>query len=194
MFRHSMDAFLSFDPECIVIVVVHPDYLDNPEILSTTETENGIYFTAGGESRIESVKNGLDKANSLSDELSLDKKLAKVFIHDGARPNVTAELIERGAGKVEKGRGAIPVVPVVDSIRELTDEGSVAVDRSRYVAVQTPQVFMLEDISDAYSGIKEESTLTDDASVAERAGIKINLYTGDSNNFKVTNPSDFKRL
>ena len=118
-----------------------------------------------------------------------------VFIHDAARPLVTPELIARGASTLVPGNGAVPVVPVTDSLRHIGPCNSVSVSRSEYVAVQTPQVFFLSDILDAYESVEmSDPTLTDDASVAERFGLGIILFDGDPENIKITHPKDFNIL
>lgn len=190
MFWWSVLAFRRFDPECRIILVVHPDFID---AFSDEEESTGIPLlkVPGGSSRIESVRNGLTRILSeCPDGAGSDE--VRVFIHDAARPLVTPELIARGAEMAGKGVGAIPVVALSDSIRRLTAEGSEAADRAAFVAVQTPQIFMLPDIAAAYDAVKEGRGLTDDASVAERFGLKIVTFSGDPANFKVTNPNDLK--
>lgn len=191
----SVDAFRKFDPDIRIVLVVHPDFLDRwSEILESEEREErgvGPDFmkVKGGESRIESVKNAL---RELAGE-EIDGEEATVFIHDAARPFVTPDLIQRGSAEVKEGRGAVPVVTLSDSIRMITPGGTKAVDRSHYVAVQTPQVFRLSDIRKAYDALVDTAGMTDDASVAENFGLEIVTYKGDTNNFKITNPEDFRR-
>lgn len=191
LFWRSVDAFRDFDPHCSIILVVHPYFLENWDAVfgdEEKEEEISVFKTEGGATRIESVRKGLEFVASLPD-FTED---SVVFIHDSARPNVSPQLIGRGAATVNARVGAVPAVPLSDSIRQLTGEGSRAVDRSEYVAVQTPQVFLAGDIIEAYKAVKSEDGLTDDASVAERAGIHIDLYEGDPSNIKITHPSDFK--
>lgn len=195
LFWRSVEAFRTFDSECRIVLIVHPDYLERwDELFGAEERELGfeIAKTGGGVSRIESVKNGLEFIRGLLTEEQRSE--ARVFIHDSARPGVSAELIRRGSHAVGRGRGAVPVIPLADSIRRLDGAGSKAVARKDYVAVQTPQVFMFEDIYKAYSRVSADSDFTDDASVAENSGIPITLYEGAPENFKVTTPEDFKRL
>lgn len=184
----SVLAFREFDPEVKIVLAIHPDYIQRFGELFPEEDTSDLILTEGGATRIESVENALKAISSLA--LAEDK----VFIHDAARPAVTSDLIYRGSETVGSGVGAVPVVPLSDSIRQLIPEGSKAVDRAGYVAVQTPQIFLFEDIRKAYSGITDTKSLTDDASVAERAGIKISTFPGDTANLKVTNPEDFHRI
>lgn len=190
----SVDAFRAFDPSCRIVLVIHPDFLSRwDDLFAEEERERGLAFlkVAGGKSRIASVRNALESIHAL--EKGNDRKDIKVFIHDAARPFVTPALIGRGAATVSPGRGAVPVVPLSDSIRKITPEGSVSVDRGDYASVQTPQIFHLNDIYWAYAMVEDESGLTDDASVAERSGVPIDTFEGDAANFKITNPSDFSR-
>ena len=115
---------------------------------------------------------------------------AWVAVHDGVRPFATPEMIGRCFAAAEQHQAAIPVVPMIDSLREREKEGgSHPVDRSRYVAVQTPQVFALPLLKRAYeqpfSGL-----FTDDASVVEALGEKVAEVEGLRENIKVTTPFD----
>lgn len=193
----SVEAFKNFDEDCRVVLAVHPDYLANWDALFGEEEKALKYDlvkVAGGSSRIESVRNGLRKIKDISDKDASSKEEIKVFIHDAARPLVTPELIGRGEEKIEKGVGAVPVIPVTDSLRQVGPDGTWPVDRQNYVAVQTPQIFLLDDILAAYEAVSEEKGLTDDASVAEKFGLRVEVFEGDPENIKVTNPSDFKRF
>lgn len=186
----SVNAFLRFDPECHIILVVHPAFLATwKEQFGEEERKLGVelYKIAGGESRFESVKQGLLHILAIEDAPGD----AVVFIHDGARPLVTSQLIERGYKKISRGKGAIPVVPLTDSIRIKNGKGSRAVNRSDFMAVQTPQIFYFDDIFHAYNQVDNTDSLTDDASVAESYGLNIISFPGDPSNLKVTNPEDF---
>lgn len=187
----SVDTFKNFDPECQIILAVHPFYLQNWDSeFGAEEKERSLELIKieGGNSRIQSVKNCLSYLRK--NEKSFDLKNAKIFIHDAARPFVSEGIIRRGIDEVSRGVGAVPAVPVSDSLRLINNEGSVAVDRSKYVAVQTPQIFLYEDIAGAYDNVISEEALTDDASVAEKFGIKIKIFEGDTSNKKITNPED----
>lgn len=191
---HSIKSFMEYDPACKIIVVVHPDYIGywEREIKYKYPDFDQVAVTEGGTSRIQSVKNGLD---FIKKEIKPKDPLPEepiVFIHDGARPFITPSLIGRGERTVASGVGAIPVVPLSDSIRMKEKEGTKTVNRMDYVAVQTPQIFNFDEIYNAYSNIKSDSNLTDDASIGEKHGLKIITFEGDSYNIKITNPIDFK--
>lgn len=125
-------------------------------------------------------------------------------MHDGARPLVTdrviANAIDRCMNAPDGFCGAVPAVAVTDSLRRLDGKGaekSASVDRSLYVAVQTPQVFPADKLLAAYAKAENEGygpTLTDDASAIERAfGLVPVLSAGDPDNIKITHPSDLLR-
>lgn len=142
---------------------------------------------AGGDSRWASVRNALETIPHSGGD-------AVVMVHDAARPLITRHVADRLLEALADGHdGAVPCVAVVDSIRHLRPDGSsVAVARSDYRCVQTPQAFMLEDLRRAYAmGYSPE--MTDDASVMEAAGMKdIALVDGDDVLMKITRPGDLE--
>ncbi len=181
----SMQAYYREDCTTRIIVVMHPDYIGFWQSLYDSLPESDRIpheICAGGDSRAASVSNGL---SALAPE---DGTL--VGVHDAARPLVSVNLIRRSWEAAAKHGCAVPAVAVSDSLRHLEAGGSVAVRRSEYVAVQTPQTFRSEILKDAY---RQELTpdFTDDASVAEAAGYTVALFEGAPDNMKVTNPSDF---
>ena len=138
---------------------------------------------AGGETRWHSVKNALD---SIGDPDGVDV----IAVHDGVRPLVSAELIERVFGMARHDGSAIPVVLLNDSVRQVDDDGeSHALDRSSLRAVQTPQAFAARLLMEAYQQ-PYQKTFTDDASVVEAAGHQVALVMGDPRNLKITRPMD----
>jgi 2-C-methyl-D-erythritol 4-phosphate cytidylyltransferase len=135
----------------------------------------------GGNERFYSVLNGL---NALPDEDGL------VAIHDGVRPCVSIDAINEAFASAEKLGNAIVAVLSKDSLRMVDDGKSVAVDRSKYYLIQTPQVFNLSLLKKAYSSAAYQTIFTDDASVFEHAGHQINLVKGEYTNIKITTPED----
>lgn len=184
MFLHSVERFREVDPETEIILVINESYRD--EFLRAI---GGIKLTvtSGGASRLESVSHALRLVPDVPGHL--------VAVHDAARPLVDTTLIQRGWKTAEEYGAAVPCVPLSDSIRTLEADGSKAADRSRFVAVQTPQVFDAPMLKRAYAAIagmteRERTVLTDDASVVESAGGAVRLYDGDTKNMKVTGPAD----
>ena len=138
----------------------------------------------GGETRFHSVKNGL--------ELLPDDEDAVVGIHDGVRPFVSKETIQRCYATAAGGRAVVPVVPVVETIRQILPDGkSITRPRDEYRLVQTPQTFPLVMLKKAYEQPYSE-TFTDDASVVEAMGEEILMVEGNRENIKITTPSDLK--
>lgn len=136
---------------------------------------------AGGNTRFQSVKNGLAAMP--------DADL--VLVHDGVRPFPDNALVGEVILAAEAQGAAIPVTPVVDSLRQLTPEGkNVAADRAAFRAVQTPQGFRGDLLRRAY-GVEYDERFTDDASVVEIVtGTPVILTPGSSSNIKITTPAD----
>ena len=137
---------------------------------------------AGGETRWHSVKNALAAVGDIAD-------VDVIAVHDGVRPLATAGLIHRVLDAARRDGAAIPVVPLNDSVRQVAGDTSHALDRSSLRAVQTPQAFDARLLLDAYHQ-PFDPTFTDDASVVERAGHRVNLVDGDPVNLKITRPMD----
>ena len=113
-----------------------------------------------------------------------------VVIHDGARPLVTEELIINGLKQAKETGAAVAAVPVTDTIKVATSNQFVQETPARHKlwAVQTPQVFRFDVISQAYR--QTQSEVTDDASVVEASGFRVKLYLGSYDNIKITTQND----
>ncbi len=136
----------------------------------------------GGDSRWASVKNALDSIEPQPGDL--------VAVHDGVRPLVSRQLVERCLQAAARQGSAIPATAVTDSVRQLDAAGgSHALDRATLRAVQTPQVFDAALLKQAY-GMPFSPLYTDDASVWETAGHQVTLVEGDPANMKITRPAD----
>ncbi len=143
---------------------------------------DGITIVEGGKTRFHSVLNGLNTIQADGDDL--------VGVHDGVRPFVSAEMINRLYDAAEKDKAVVPVVDSVDSVRILSQNGENSqIDRRMVKLVQTPQVFDLQLLKKAY-GVGFIETFTDDASVVEYSGHKISLVEGCRENIKITTPMD----
>jgi len=180
LIMHTIETFFNLDPEISLIVVLPPDQIEYWQQLCKKHafTINHIIAT-GGETRFHSVKNGLNFISTPS----------LVAVHDAVRPLVSTETISRCFEKAEKTGAAIPVVELVDSIREISDNKSKTVNRNNFRLVQTPQIFDGAILLKAYD--QEYSPLfTDDASVVESLGISIHLEEGNRENIKITTQMD----
>ncbi len=166
-----------------VRVVIHPDDRD---LYDPAAEGLGLMEPApGGATRQESVRLGLESLEGLAP--------SKVLIHDGARPFPSSETISRVIAALDDAPGAIPALPVVDTLKRGAD-GAVAdtVDRSGLWRAQTPQGFRFDDIMEAHRRF-EGRELTDDAAVAEQAGLGVALVAGNEENVKVTTEEDLAR-
>ena len=147
---------------------------------------------AGGKSRYQSVKNGL---NSIKIEENFsdaeNNASAIVAIHDGVRPLVSVSVIAQSFEMAKNKGNAVVCVPLKDSIRQVNavNNTSQAVNRADFRLIQTPQTFQLNQIKKAYL-LPETPELTDDSSIAEKAGFKIHLLEGSYQNIKITTPED----
>ena len=177
----TIERFLEAEPDLKVITVLPRGHFETWKDLCAIHSFHCPQtLVAGGLTRFHSVQNALRKVPDG----------AIVSIHDGVRPLLTPALIRRMLGRFddESCRALLPVVPVVDTLRS-TDPGTPDPDRSRTVAVQTPQIFRSEDIKEAYTQAYELS-FTDDASVAARKGIPLTFEEGERFNLKITTPED----
>ena len=180
--QRSVERFLDAAPDSRVIVVLPERHLDQWQELCL---QHAVSFPQtivhGGMTRFHSVQNALEKVPDG----------AIVSIHDGVRPLFTPGLVRAMLDRMQQPGGPqalIPVVPVTDTLRS-TDPSLPAPDRSRLVAVQTPQMFLSEVLKQAYRQ-PYDTAFTDDASVAERAGARIELFPGEKYNLKITTPED----
>lgn len=177
---HTIRVFYDFDAGMKLIVVLPETQIVNWRALCKKHAfciDHEV--VAGGQTRFESVTNGLALAGSEG----------IIAIHDGVRPLVSCETIARCFDAAIQFGAAIPVMPPVESLRMITAEGSVSVDRNRYRMVQTPQVFRAEIIQQAYRQPYNQ-LFTDDASVVEYVGNTIQMVEGNAENIKITLPAD----
>jgi len=177
---YTLEAFYRYDASIQLILVLPSIQIIIWKELCKKHTFNLSHqIVHGGQTRYNSVKNGL----------KLIQSSGLVAVHDGVRPFVSIETIGRCFDEAEKYGAAIPVIDLVDSIRQLTETGSQSVDRTIYKLVQTPQVFDSEVLKKAY---KQDfsSRFTDDASVVEASGEVIKLVEGNRENIKITTGFD----
>jgi 2-C-methyl-D-erythritol 4-phosphate cytidylyltransferase len=178
---HTIQVFYEYDPTCQLILVLpttQQEYWSNLCLKYNFSIPHQI--VSGGETRFHSVRNGLN----VIDVESI------VFIHDGVRPLVSRQTIERCCKTAQQRGNAIPVMPVNESLRFKENDHTVSVDRSFYLSVQTPQTFRSEQIKEAFKQ-EFDPAFTDDASVAEKAGFMVHVVDGNPENIKITSPTDF---
>ena len=180
--QRTIERFLEAEPELKVITVLPRAHFQTWKDLCAVHSFHCPQtLVAGGLTRFHSVQNALRKVPDG----------AVVSIHDGVRPLISAALVRRMLDRMESDEDCpalLPVVPVVDTLRS-TDPGVPDPDRSKTVAVQTPQIFRSEAIKAAY-GQAYDLSFTDDASVAARNGIPLAFEQGERFNLKITTPED----
>ena len=174
----TITAFYDYDPSMCIILVLPEDYIAYwSKLCADFRFDIPCQIVSGGNTRFESVRRGLEKV----------ERGALVGVHDGVRPLIERQLIAKVYEAAAEQKGAYPVVPLVDSIRELVNEKeSRAANRKKYRLVQTPQVFWSDILIDAY---KQEyrDDFTDDVSVMEAAQtICPVMVEGNSENIKIT--------
>ncbi len=179
---HTIENMRVALPDSHVVLVLNKDFVDYWAELCEQYSFESPRVVVGGDSRWQSVKNAVD---TIPDDAEV------ITVHDGARPIADRMMVERLIAALDEAPGAIPVVSVTDSLRQVNEQGSVPVDRALYKAVQTPQVFQAEKLIEAYS-LPFTPTFTDDASVMAAMGYEVALVEGDTYNIKITNPLDIE--
>lgn len=178
----SIKAFHIFDPTLKIILALPENH-----ILYWTGLCKKHHFlishevVIGGDTRYHSVKNALEKVDHEG----------VVAIHDGVRPLVSQTTIQQVFEIASINRNAVPYIDLVDSIRFVDIDVNYPVDRNKYKLIQTPQAFDCALIKKAYNQSWDES-FTDDASVVEKLGTKINLVPGNKENIKITSQFDLR--
>jgi len=179
---HTIQNFYDFDPSLQLIVVLPADQVATwKELILLHRFAIAHQVVEGGDTRFRSVKNGLS--------LAADCEL--IAIHDGVRPLVSHDTLARCFTCAAASGSAIPVLPANESVREGSMADSKPVDRSLYFMVQTPQVFRAALINECYRQ-DFQSGFTDDASVVEHSGEKVQMVLGNRENIKITFPEDLQ--
>ena len=180
LLMHTIAKFFQAIPEIVIIIVLADQLYDEWKTLCKKHNFTLSHtLTDGGETRYQSVKNGL----------ALVPENCIVGVHDAARPLVTEQLIINLFETAEQKGNACPAIPVTETIREVIDGDNRSVDRTKYFIIQTPQCFQSNLLKKAFLQ-PYRPTFTDDASVLEAMGEKINLIEGNRENIKITTSQD----
>jgi 2-C-methyl-D-erythritol 4-phosphate cytidylyltransferase len=179
---HTIEAFNKSDYNPEIIVVLNVDfhqYWENLCVLHNFSVPHKL--VKGGTQRFDSVKNGIKTIRTK----------AIVAIHDAVRPLLSKQLIDKSFEEAERSGNAVAAIKSRDSVRQYNGTHTIALDREEIYLIQTPQTFSSDVLKKAY---KQEfrNEFTDDASVAESSGIRINLIVGETKNFKITFPEDIR--
>ena len=177
---YTINTFLKAYDDLQIILVLPAEYINiGQEIVNGYFNKERVQITKGGDTRFQSVKNGL----ALVEEESI------IFVHDGVRCLLTKELIHRCYQKALETGTAIPAIASKDSIRLLNKEGSEAFDRNKVMLIQTPQTFQSKILLPAFR-VDYKNEFTDEATVVEAFGTKVSLVEGEENNIKITRSVD----
>jgi 2-C-methyl-D-erythritol 4-phosphate cytidylyltransferase/2-C-methyl-D-erythritol 2,4-cyclodiphosphate synthase len=192
LFWHSARVFARVPRIQGVVFVFPPETLDqNRHMVQELMSENGFQFqwlaAPGGETRQDSVRSGLR---------TLPGSCDRVLVHDAARPFITADLVQNVLSGLDEGAsGVVPGIAVADTIKQHSENGLTTLDRSRLVAVQTPQGFQRRILEDAHQKGRDQGwSVTDDASMLERLDHKVIVVQGLEENVKITTDRDLDRL
>ena len=177
---HTIDQFVSAFSDINFVIVLPADYIHEGEnIIASSGLSQSFLFVAGGDTRFQSVKNGLAQADPAS----------IVFVHDAVRCLLTPDLIQRCYQQaVEKG-SAIPAVSSTDTVRIIEGTKHHVVDRANVMMIQTPQTFNAAILKKAFEQAYQPS-FTDEANVLEASGKEVYLIEGEHENIKITRPLD----
>lgn len=179
---YPINTFLTTFPDLEVILVLPIDHVDKgQEIIDAYFDKDRIQIIEGGETRFQSVKNGLQ----------LVKEESIVFVHDAVRCLVTKDLINRCYQTALETGSAVPAIASKDSVRLVHEEGNDPIDRTKVMLIQTPQTFHSKILLSAFQ-IDYKDKFTDEATVVEAFGLKISLVEGEENNMKITQPLDLQ--
>lgn len=178
----TIRVFLKYDTRINIIISIHPDYKNHLEELLVKHCLNSetIKITLGGATRFQSVKNGLHL---------IENDNAIVAIHDAARPFVSIKTIKNCFDTAKEKGNAAPCIFINDSIRKIEADVNYSIDREQFRSIQTPQCFLVSKIKKAFRQTYQP-LFTDDVTVLEYDGEKINLVEGNVENIKITRPLD----
>jgi 2-C-methyl-D-erythritol 4-phosphate cytidylyltransferase len=176
---HTVQQFIYAYLDIQIVLVLPASYLQEAATYFETDQLSNIQFVEGGSTRFDSVKNGLQKVTEPS----------VIFVHDGVRCLVSANLIKKCYEEAMVFGSAIPAVTATDSIRLVTGEAHQVIDRNRIKIIQTPQTFLSTVLIPAFDRPYQDS-FTDEATVVEAAGHSVRLIEGEYSNLKITRPQD----
>ena len=176
---HTIDQFVNAFDDISLVVVLPEGYIEEGKKLLKNRTKNPIQFIAGGETRFQSVKNGLTAV----------KEKSIVFVHDAVRCLLTPALVQRCYQQAVENGSAIPAVSSTDTVRIMENEKHHLFDREKVMLIQTPQTFQSEILLTAFDQAYQPN-FTDEANVVEASGQPVFLVDGEFENIKITRPLD----
>jgi 2-C-methyl-D-erythritol 4-phosphate cytidylyltransferase len=187
MLLHSVRLFQQRRDVGMVVCVLPRDRAGDPPPWLFQCDVDRLLVSAGGPTRGDSVRNGLE---------DLPESLSIVVVHDAARPLVPSDVVDRVITEARKGNGAVPAVPVSDTLKRVDTAGRVieTVPRDGLWRAQTPQAFPREQLIRAYTEASAQNLVaTDDAALCERIGLPVVVVRGSERAMKITDETDFAR-
>lgn len=181
---HTIWQFHRYSAQLQIILVLPASQIESwTQLQAKHHFEIAVTVVEGGQTRFQSVRNGL---------LAINDTAGEVAIHDGVRPFVPIEVIGKSFQVAREKGNAVTAVALKDSLRQMMPQGSTqSADRSRFRLIQTPQTFRISLLKEAFLQ-PERETFTDDATVVEAAGHVIHLIDGDYQNIKITTQDDLR--
>lgn len=182
--RRTLDNLKAAYPDTRAFVIVHAEG-DTRLSKAIEGFEGTIVPVTGGATRCQSVRAGMATLEDLQPDL--------VLIHDAARPFVSKDVVSNLIKTLQNHQAAVPVLPVVDAVKEF--DGGIGADlpRTKMRRVQTPQGFRFKDIWAIYQPLTEDADFADDIALAKNAGLSIGIVDGDEKTFKITYPEDLEK-
>jgi 2-C-methyl-D-erythritol 4-phosphate cytidylyltransferase len=178
--ERTIQTFLKSYEDLQLVLVLPADHLEEGRTMTQSLNEEGrIRYVVGGETRFQSVQNGLRTIQDTS----------IVFVHDAVRCLLSMDLIHRCHDQALQLGSAVPAIEATDSIRVVENELNRAIPRSQVRLIQTPQTFRSDILLPAYE-TSYQTSFTDEASVVEAAGGEVHLINGEMQNIKITSPLD----
>lgn len=179
---HTVEAFQTYSKDLSIILVLPAESISTWNKLCKKHNFTiPVTTVKGGNTRSQSVKNGLS---------AIKTNESLVAIHDGVRPLIRPEIINASFRLAQIHGCAVASTRLKESLRLVDKDMTKSIDRSKYRSIQTPQTFQTKLIKSAYSTLKDSDEFTDDASVAEKSGLKISLFEGSYENIKITTKED----
>jgi 2-C-methyl-D-erythritol 4-phosphate cytidylyltransferase len=177
---HTIDQFVAAFSDIQLVVVLPEGYIqEGQELLSKNGFTKNIVFVPGGDTRFQSVKNGLAQV----------KELAIVFVHDAVRCLLTPALIQRCYQQALENGSAIPAVSSTDTVRLMKGDKNELFNRENVMLIQTPQTFQSDLLLAAFNQ-EYIASFTDEANVVEASGKPVSIVDGEFENIKITRPLD----
>ena len=189
--EYSIDKFLELDIVENIVITINPSHIEYTDhIIKKDAYKDKVFIIHGSDTRLKSVMKGLEYLSTSG--------ITHVFIHDAARPNFSSTLPDNLIKAAKDHEGSIPIIEASNTIKQLKNEKLKTLDRSSIIESQTPQFFEFMAIYNSYRKLAKLNTginhVTDDAQVAELAGLKVNTFKDSKKNYKITVCDDLDRF